>query len=455
MTSWLLRLEMRRSAALLAAAVSTPLLFLALGVAGQGMRVVLGDSRTELALLVPLAMGVGAWQARRDRRSRMLDLLATTSRPAWQRRLHIAMALGIGATTGFLVVFAGLTVYGRLVDSYFPPSLVLPAVAAALALAVGVWLGAAVGRVLPWVVVPPLVVVAGLVGMLTLAIFTDPEGDPDGLHPGSWLLNPSATEGFDSFETLTTPVLIAQVLWMVALAAAGLLVYVATRFWRLLAALPVVLGALLAGSLLPRHLQEGVTLDRGALALVCTPDEPGVCVRRVHPRLLDQLREPGRDALAILSAKLPQAPTSVVQRFFTNDSQVPPLEARSDTLYVDVFPDVSGRVAASEGDLRWLLLMGAGAPWCETALGSMDFERYTAARLVAAAWLLEEEPLAPPALLDVWGELPPTTVTRPAYEALLALPAVEQRARVAALREAELECGRGDRMEILIGDRAP
>jgi hypothetical protein len=55
--------------------------------------------------------------------------------------------------------------------------------------------------------------------------------------------------------------------------------------------------------------------------------------------------------------------------------------------------------------------------------------------------------------MNVWGELPPTNVTRPAYEALLALPPDEQRARVAALREAELECSGRDRMQILIGDR--
>jgi hypothetical protein len=447
-TSWVLRLELRRSAAFLAAALSLPTAFVAAGVAGQGMRTAFGDARTNLVMLVPLALGVGAWQARRDRRSRVGDLLATTARPSWQRRLHIAVPLGIGAATGFLAVFAGLVVFALVVDTYVPPSLVLPAMAAALTLAAGVWLGAALGRALPWVVMPPLIVVAGLVGLTALVLFTDPEGDSDGLYPRSWLLNPTGTEGFSAFETLTTPVLIAQVLWMVALAAACLLLYVAARFWRLLAVVPIVLGLVLAGPLLPDHLHEGVTLDRGALALECTPDEPRICVRRVYPRLLDQLRDPGRDALAILAAKLPQAPTSVVQQYSTNDSHRPSTtEGRADTVYVELHPEVSGRVNASASDLRWLLLMGAGTPMCELAT-----DNDIAGRLVAAAWLLEEEPLASAALMDVWGELPPITVTRPAYEALLALPPDEQRARVAALREAELECTGGDRLELLIGD---
>jgi hypothetical protein len=455
MTGWVLRLEVRRSAARLAAALSLPLVFLVFGVPGQGLRVVLDDARTELLLLVALALGLGAWQARRDRRSRMVDLLATTARPSWLRRLHIALPLGLGAMTGFLAVFAGLVGYGVATGVYVPPLLVPPAVAAALALAAGVWLGAAIGRALPLVWVPPLIVVAGLVGMTTLAIVTDPEGRPGGLSPGAWLLNPSGTEGFDEFETLTTAVQVAQVWWMVALAAACLVLFVAAGFVRLLAVVPIGLGAVVAGTLLPTYLHEGVTLDRGALALVCTDDEPLVCARRVHPRLVDQLREPGREALAILAAELPQAPTRVVQRYSTNDSRPPPLERPVDVLYVEVFPGVSGTLDVSERDLLWTLLMGAGTPICEDALNSSTFERYNAARLVAAAWLLEEPPLAPSDPDGYWGWLPPTSISTPAYEALLALPADEQRSRVAALRAAELECGPGDRLALLTGAGAP
>jgi RNA polymerase sigma-70 factor (ECF subfamily) len=72
-----------------------------------------------------------------------------------------------------------------------------------------------------------------------------------------------------------------------------------------------------------------------------------------------------------------------------------------------------------------------------------------ARRLVAAAWLLDREPPPPadpadPFLLQQSETLSP-------YQALRELPPDEQRARVAALRGAELACGPGDRLELLIG----
>lgn len=79
-----------------------------------------GQQRANLGLLVPLGLGLGAWQARRDRRSRTLELLATTARPRWQRLLHTAAALGIGAVTGYAVTVAGLTAYAAVIGAYVP-----------------------------------------------------------------------------------------------------------------------------------------------------------------------------------------------------------------------------------------------------------------------------------------------------------------------------------------------
>lgn len=73
--------------------------------------------------------------------------------------------------------------------------------------------------------------------------------------------------------------------------------------------------------------------------------------------------------------------------------------------------------------------------------------------MVAAAWLLGEEP--PSSWSGDLGGLPAASGTRPAYEELLALPDDEQRARVVALREAELACDDSDRLDILVGDGAP
>ncbi len=69
--------------------------------------------------------------------------------------------------------------------------------------------------------------------------------------------------------------------------------------------------------------------------------------------------------------------------------------------------------------------MGAGTPICQDVRSQVEWERYNAARLVAAAWLLEEQPPAPSDPDD--PAQPDTSVTGPAYEALLALPVDEQR----------------------------
>src|SRR5918994_3438284 len=176
MTGRILRIELRRSTAFWAAAVSLPLTGLAAGVAGQGMTVVLADARSELVLLAPFPLGTGAGQARRDQRSRTSELVAATARPSWQRRLNTATALGIGAVTGSLVVFAGLAAYAAGGGAYVPVVVLVSAVVTALCLAAAVWLGLAVGHAMPWVPVPPLVLVAGLVAMVWLGFLTDTEG---------------------------------------------------------------------------------------------------------------------------------------------------------------------------------------------------------------------------------------------------------------------------------------
>jgi hypothetical protein len=90
--------------------------------------------------------------------------------------------------------------------------------------------------------------------------------------------------------------------------------------------------------------------------------------------------------------------------------------------------------------------MGAGTQECANYQQPTAelLNRHMAVRLIAAAWLIEEQPDAVGA--EDWRWVSELPVTRPAYEALLALPGDEQRARVAALREAELVCGDRDRL---------
>lgn len=97
----------------------------------------------------------------------------------------------------------------------------------------------------------------------------------------------------------------------------------------------------------------------------------------------------------------------------------------------------------------WTLLMGAGTRAClpeDLPLTAIDSQY--AARLIAAAWLLGEEPGAVTGQWSIVAELPEIT---PAYEAFAALSAGVQRDRVAALREAELACDGRDRLALLTG----
>ncbi len=451
MTGRILRIELRRSAAIWAVALSLPLAFTPAAVY-EGMTVVVRQQRGEgLVFLVPLAMSLGAWQARRDRRSRTVELFATTARPQWQRLLHTAVVLGLGAVTGSLLVFAGLAIYAAAVGAYVPLDVFAPAVGTALYMAAAVWLGAAVGRALPWLLVPPLLIVAGFVATVWLVLVADLEGYGDARPPGMVLLNPLQVEGLRAFETLGSRAQLAQTLWAVALAAACLVLYVATRHFRLAAFVPVGIGLAVALPLLPSYADDAITLDHGALALVCTPDEPQVCARRVHPRVLGQLQTVGREALAILSAKLPQAPSTVVELAPEDPRHLPSPQQDPDVLFVDVGTDGTGRLGGgTDRDILWNLLMGAGTMFCpDGPQTAAAVDRAVAARMIAAAWLLEEAPTAAPA--DEWRWVAELPVTRPAYEALVALPPNEQRARVTELREAELACAPGDRLDLLTG----
>jgi hypothetical protein len=111
-------------------------------------------------------------------------------------------------------------------------------------------------------------------------------------------------------------------------------------------------------------------------------------------------------------------------------------------VHVSFFVDVT---EYSTEDLLWIMLNGAGVQPCEELMGPRGEPdaRYEAARLVAAAWLLDRDlPTA---------EGPKQSPEQQALAALRALPADEQRARVAAFRDAERTCAEGDRLEMLTG----
>jgi hypothetical protein len=453
-TARVLRIELRRSNARWMALLLLPAAFF-FGEAGRGLTVMALDQRQALFEVFPLAMGVAAWHARRERRSRMDELLVTTARPRWQRVLPGAAALAIGALAAYLISTAVYVVMVVVAGGYLSAAAWPIIAVGGLTLLVGVSFGLAIGRWLPFALVPPLLVVY----LAAAVFFGDTEAYTEGpnasFEPPGWLLlwgdlQVVGTE-FD-FAAVTAGAHLGQALWAVALAGAGLIVFATARLrTRAAAIVPVALGAAVALAVLPERYADAYHLDPGAAALVCTPDMPQVCVMRAHQGALADLRGPGREALVILAAKLPDAPTRVVETTYMD-----PPPPRADTVSIALQVSGDGREARSAlgtPDIRWDLLGGAGTPWCDNAAdpGTPGRRRHDIARFVAAAWLLDQEPPAPadpadPALLQ-------RSETLPVYQALRELPAAEQRARVAELREAELACDGRDRLELLTGPR--
>jgi hypothetical protein len=473
-TARILRIEARRSTALWAGAlIATSGAFLLYATSppyGWWMELVVAQ-RQLLAVLWPLALGAGAWQARRERRHRTEELLAATPRPRWQRAAPVAAAMAGALVVAYAAMLAaGLGHTGNLAG-YVPAA--APAVVAigALSLVAAAWLGLAAGRLLPSPLTPPLLAVAGfaVLELLPPLFIVDYDRVPraelllPGLKPRTATLE---------FVTLAGRAALAQAIWLAALAVTGLVAFAAARrAVRLAAVVPAVGGAAVALALLPGSLSaDAFVADRGALAQVCTPDAPRVCVTRAHAAALDDLRGPARQALAILAAKLPDPPTSVVE-----DPGYPdpgPRAQRADTVLVGLLgmfphanaPEQTGVGAAFDSQgMLWQLLDGAGTRSCRAAplspptpgeleaLAQGEPDRDGAARQVAAAWLLGR-PLAPATEPGADPAARATaTLAVETLAALRRLPAGEQRARVAALRRAELACGGRDLVDILVG----
>ena len=75
-----------------------------------------------------------------------------------------------------------------------------------------------------------------------------------------------------------------------------------------------MLGAAVAVPLLPTGgYLAAAAVDPEAVELVCDNDGPQVCVTRVHAGLLPDLVAPARQALTMMAAKLPNAPTRAVE----------------------------------------------------------------------------------------------------------------------------------------------
>lgn len=432
----ILGIELRRSAAagsaLALAVTGVVLLYFAEGIAfSTGWMQLAMTQRLYLALLWPLALAAGAWQARREHRSRVADLFASTPRPPAQRAVPVLVAMAVAVTGAYLAMGAGGGVWIADTAEYLPVRVLVVTAVGVLSLIAAVWLGLAVGRLVPRLVTAPALAIAGLALLLLIPAATRPRGWLALVFSPIYEMNmPGA------YATVPGRVSAAQTVWLLALAVGALILFAAgRRRTRVAALLPVLLGAALAIAVMP-HQNRQVTdaVDPVAKELVCAEDEPRLCVSRVHSGLLPELTGPVREALTVLSG-LPGAPTRVHEDTTTFPPQAHP-EASDDVVLLRVEAGPDGHAAKREQVIADTVRGAfAGPPTCDVGIPPADL-------LAAAYWLIGREPVAGPAPdePDLYAE------AAGLWRRLGELPADEARHRVAALRAAALQCAADGRL---------
>jgi hypothetical protein len=431
--SRILGIELRRSAALGTAlallVVGVVLLFFAEAIYfATGWMQLAMTQRLYLAVLWPLALAAGAWQARREHRSNVAELFASTPRPLPHRTVPTLGAMAIAVVCGYLAMGIAGGLWIIRTAEYLPVTTFVVTAVGGLALIAAAWLGLAAGRLLPSPVTAPALGVAGLALLLLIPAATRPRGWLALVFSPIYEMNmPGA------YATVPGRASVAQTIWLAALAVAAVLL-VASRGWRIRVAalLPVALGAALAITVMP-HQNRVVNnaIDPVAKELVCAEGEPTVCVSRVHSGLMSQVTPGAREGLAML-AKLPGAPSRVHEDTTTYVPDIYP-EWNPDValLRIEAGPDAD---LMDKAEVPAQVVYGAFAspPGCENGAPMTE-------TLAAAHWLIGREP-APGDAYD------PTDVATAAelWRTLRELPEPEATARVAALRQAAVNCSAGD-----------
>ncbi|MFE7932183.1 hypothetical protein ACFU6S_26340 [Streptomyces sp. NPDC057456] len=407
-------------------------------------------TRSVLFYLWPLAVGLGALQGLRDHRSKMSELLTSTSRPARHRAATLAGTMAITLTAAFaLLVLVGAvqvvanTGYTHL--RWLPISLV-----GALSLVAGAVLGMGAARALPSVLVPPALAMGAFVFTVLMQMSlgrtetTTQTGLPSTEPNRVSLLSPAVQDVRDALVTLSASVHVGQTIWLLAMTATGFaLMVAATPRARLIALTPVLAGAVIALLVLPSDPRRIYVVDEAAAELMC--DGP-VCVTKTQQARLADLAGPGKEALRLLHDTLGgQAPVSVRENATVLPEGSTPQWSR-ETLLFDFDDDL---IAAERGDGLTRALIAKGmVPGC-SPVGWSSFGTDEFAQTVAAAWVLGDlESL--PATLPAGLRREVDAETRPVWKELKALPRAEQLSRIVAMHAAALSC-KGDAFDALKG----
>ncbi|MGX4694574.1 hypothetical protein [Streptomyces sp. JNUCC 63] len=421
----ILGIELRRSAALgaalLIAVAGTIVLHATAGRWSTGWMALARTQREYLAVLSPLAMAAGAWQSYRGHRANVAELFTSVPRPRPQHIVPILVTTGLAVLVAYLVTL--LAAAPRIADTarYLPSAAFVVVAVGLVAMIASVWLGLAVGRLVPALATAPALAVIGF----ALLIFA-PHALPDGGVTAAF--SPAmGMSMFSDYDTVSGGVSAAQALWMVAVAMAGVVLFaVQNRKFAFTALLPLAIGATATVLVVPTgDAYDQGTLDPVAQELVCTDDTPRVCVSRAHEGLLPEVTPKARHALELLSK------TPVVAAHEDTTTFFPPTSPRSraDTALMTIAVDKHGRLA-HPGRLEPAMLteVFTGPLSCGD---TRNFQVATA----AAHWLLDREPTV--GLDGLEFEDPEADKL---WKGLKALPRAEADARVTAVYQAAQKC---------------
>jgi hypothetical protein len=442
-----LRIELRRSAA-----AGALLLLIVIGVLDfiystpGGWTSMTTVQRAGLLLSWPLAVGVGAWQARRERMAGLGELFATSPRSSAQRLGPVAAALALAVATAYLVVLlVGTAVVWRSpADLYFTLAGGAAAVVGAVSLVAAAWLGLWLGRSIPSAFTAPVVTVLA-VALSTL--LSELEAQYTTGPAFSMLLPVLEVPYQQDHVQLPLELSAYQGLWLAALAITAFAITTSASWrGRLLSLVPAGAAVLLLVPALPQmSASQAFVVNKQALTPVCTPDLPKVCVIKAHSGLLDEVTGPSRKALSALSV-LRDSPISASEEpeertpLFRHGAAKRDVERPvvAGVLPVRFQTDRKGHVDELD-DLTAYLLAGAWSrPDCPPSDWSQEqYDRFYAAQEIAGAWLARQAGVAP-------LESTQQALFKPGWQALTALPARAQRERITDYRDDVLECRGAD-----------
>lgn len=280
--------------------------------AGQWMPLA-ASVRFSMLILAPVAVALGAWQGGRERRRRIGEQLATTPRPGWQPLVTAWASVTLGCWLALAIVVGAGAALVAPVASYAGGGWWWILAVAFLALAAMAAVGVALGRAVPSRLTAPVLAIV----LYAAQVYAH---DAVGRLGGKEWLVPIMPVHDASGAMLPGSVSLQQTLWFAGLAASALVLVGSRQRW--LALMPAALAVVGAAPFLTTP-ATAVTQDEWwlqnthwepdpeASELVCTRDEPEVCLARYEAFLLDDVTPIARDTLARLEG-IPGAPTRAV-----------------------------------------------------------------------------------------------------------------------------------------------